>query len=376
MVASPKAKEATPAPASPPPPPPAAGGPPVPISAPLTAEAASNLGILPASHWQQAQGEDAADDTDDTASAIGSFLSSTASLSQSIFEYRDILGRTYHSDVGNAQAWQPNDARHAEAMDIFHHLNTLILSGKLYTAPLPKKIQKAVDIGTGTGLWAIDFADEFPDVEVIGTDVSPIQPTWVPPNVKFDIDDLNREWTWPDNTFDYIHSRSLIGVVEDWVAFYRQAFRCCKPGGYVEDVANSPIAFSVDGTVKEGSALDQWGKVFIEGGNKFGRTFKIVEDDIHRTCMEKAGFVDIVIKDIQVPVGAWPTDKTQQELGIWAKMALESDLEGYVNYIWGVVLGWTPEEISTYCAAFRRELKNTRIHGMYTTRVAYARKPE
>lgn len=29
-----------------------------------------------------------------------------------------------------------------------------------------------------------DFADEFPDCKVIGTDVSPIQPSWVPPNLK------------------------------------------------------------------------------------------------------------------------------------------------------------------------------------------------
>lgn len=29
-----------------------------------------------------------------------------------------------------------------------------------------------------------DFGDEFPSAEVIGTDISPIQPSWVPPNVK------------------------------------------------------------------------------------------------------------------------------------------------------------------------------------------------
>lgn len=29
-----------------------------------------------------------------------------------------------------------------------------------------------------------DFADEFPSAEVIGTDLSPIQPSWVPPNLK------------------------------------------------------------------------------------------------------------------------------------------------------------------------------------------------
>lgn len=32
---------------------------------------------------------------------------------------------------------------------------------------------------------ASDFADEHPNAEqVIGTDISPIQPSWVPPNVK------------------------------------------------------------------------------------------------------------------------------------------------------------------------------------------------
>ena len=29
-----------------------------------------------------------------------------------------------------------------------------------------------------------DFADEFPNVEVTGTDISPIQPTWIPPNLR------------------------------------------------------------------------------------------------------------------------------------------------------------------------------------------------
>ena len=35
-----------------------------------------------------------------------------------------------------------------------------------------------------THLTPSDFADEFPDAEVIGTDISPIQPTWIPPNLK------------------------------------------------------------------------------------------------------------------------------------------------------------------------------------------------
>ena len=39
--------------------------------------------------------------------------------------------------------------------------------------------QRVLDVGTGTGIWAIDFADDFPDTMVFGTDISPTQPDLV-----------------------------------------------------------------------------------------------------------------------------------------------------------------------------------------------------
>jgi hypothetical protein len=43
---------------------------------------------------------------DDGDSALGDdATSSTASLSSSILKYRSIHGRTYHSEIGNAQYW-------------------------------------------------------------------------------------------------------------------------------------------------------------------------------------------------------------------------------------------------------------------------------
>jgi methylase of polypeptide subunit release factors len=61
-------------------------------------------------------------------------------------------------------------------------------------APVKQDVQNVLDIGTGTGLWAIEFgacqsiatsmqdaklssADKHPSAIVIGTDLSPIQPT-------------------------------------------------------------------------------------------------------------------------------------------------------------------------------------------------------
>ncbi len=83
----------------------------------------------------------------------------------------------------------PNDEKEQNRLDLRHHLSTLIFNGKLFNAPI-KNPSRVLDGGTGTGIWAIEFADEFPSAHVIGTDLSPIQPGWIPPNLQFEIDDL------------------------------------------------------------------------------------------------------------------------------------------------------------------------------------------
>ncbi|KAK1777729.1 S-adenosyl-L-methionine-dependent methyltransferase [Copromyces sp. CBS 386.78] len=348
---------------------------PVAVPTPLTAEAQNAAGILPATHWTDQPVPE--EDIDDGASSIGSFGSTTASLSSSIFKYREVHGRTYHAEIGNAESWEPNDQRHVDAMEILNHTVMLQMDGKLFYSPLEqKKVHKVLDIGTGLGLWAIDFADEFPNAEVIGTDVTPIQPTWVPPNVKFELEDCNQEWTWPDNTFDFVNLRYLVGVVTNWDTLFHNAYRVAKPGAYVESFVPGSRFSSDDGTVKEGSPLDQWGKVFREGGKKIGRTFEVYEQDLQRKGMEAAGFVDIEFKDFRLPIGTWPSDKEEAEKGLWEKLALEADLEGYIHYFWHSVLGWTADEAKVFARHLRRDINNPKIHGYMMGRVVWGRKPQ
>jgi ubiquinone/menaquinone biosynthesis C-methylase UbiE len=54
---------------------------------------------------------------------------------------------------------QPNDEEEQERMDLVHHLFHLLMDGKLHLAPISKNPQRVLDIGTGTGIWAIDFAE-------------------------------------------------------------------------------------------------------------------------------------------------------------------------------------------------------------------------
>jgi hypothetical protein len=49
-------------------------------------------------------------------------------------------------------------------LDLQHHLFTLTFDGKLHIAPIEEikgGIHNVLDIGTGTGIWAIDFGIKF-----------------------------------------------------------------------------------------------------------------------------------------------------------------------------------------------------------------------
>lgn len=69
-----------------------------------------------------------------------------------------------------------------------------------------------------------DMADKYPEASVKGIDVSPIQPFWIPPNAKFEMDDFNLRWE-DQEKYDLIHARELLGSVPNWNLFYENCFR-------------------------------------------------------------------------------------------------------------------------------------------------------
>jgi len=180
---------------------------------------------------------DPLEEVDETDSAYGDDgASSTASIASSIRKYRELHGRTYHNfnTESSSEYWGPNDEKMNEQLDIGHHMLTLMQDGKLFLAPIGPNPQKVLDVGTGTGIWAIDFADQYPSAEVIGVDISPTQPSFIPPNLKFELDDVQLDWTYQPDSFDYIHVRCMLGAIQDWAHLYREIYNCIKPGGYIE----------------------------------------------------------------------------------------------------------------------------------------------
>jgi SAM-dependent methyltransferase len=128
----------------------------------------------------------ASDDHWEHDSGIGSatpLSSTTTSLTPSILDFKTENGRRYHA-YREGTYYLPNDDKEADRLDLQHHVWRMTLDGALYVAPIPKTLGAALDLGCGTGIWAIEFAEEHPSATVIGVDLSPIQPAWVPPNCR------------------------------------------------------------------------------------------------------------------------------------------------------------------------------------------------
>jgi len=99
-----------------------------------------------------------------------------------------------------------------------------ITDGCLFLVLITPYLQKIIDIGTGTGMWVVEMGDLFPGAEVLGLDLLPIQPAWVPPNVKFVIDDVEDEWA-NGVGWDFAHFRSMALVLRDLQRGVDQTFR-------------------------------------------------------------------------------------------------------------------------------------------------------
>ncbi|KAH8683223.1 S-adenosyl-L-methionine-dependent methyltransferase [Tricladium varicosporioides] len=323
---------------------------------------------------------------DENDSAFGGSLLGTEadSLEESITDYPYENGRRYHA-FKDGEYWGPNDDSANESHDVAHHLYLLTLDGKLHLAPIAQP-HNILDVGCGTGIWAIEMADAYPCAHVVGTDLSPTQPMFVPPNCAFEIEDFNCPWTYPIDHFDFIHVRELFGSVFDWDDFLLQAFEHMKSGGYVEIVEHSVCPVSDDSTVNEESFFTLWGKTVVELGENIGKTFEIWKDG--KAKLKTAGFEDIVETRFKWPVNGWPSPefrtcgndgnmswKKLRELGIWNQVRLHDGIEGLMLRLLTKDKMWSYEEAQIFMGKMRKEIKNVNTHAYIDVSIVYGRKP-
>lgn len=315
-----------------------------------------------------------ADDWDgDSALGEVNIASSTTSMTSSILRYRQENGRTYHAYKDGKYGF-PNDEQERDRLDLQHHLFFLTLDGKLFTAPIPKtkQLHRVLDVGTGTGIWAIDFADEHPETQVIGIDLSPIQPQFIPSNVMFEVDDLEETWAF-NKSFDFIFARMTVGAFADSPRFFQQSFEHLVPGGWIEcmDICN-PIKAD-DSSMTSDTALLQWSHFMLKGCTELGISANSPMN--FKAQMEAAGFVNVTQTVYKWPSNRWPKSKKFKELGLWAFQNIEPGLEGLSLAVFTRGLKWSKEETEVFLAGVRKDLKDTRIHAYWEIYNVTGQKP-
>ncbi|KAI5811877.1 S-adenosyl-L-methionine-dependent methyltransferase [Pyronema omphalodes] len=297
---------------------------------------------------------------------------STASLTSSVNQYIFEHGRRYHAYYGPDKYLLPTDEKEQDRLDLNHEIMRMVWDDKLHEAPLNEP-HRILDIGTGTGIWAIDMADKYPMAEVIGTDLSPIQPDWIPANCRFEVDDAMLEWTFKDDSFDFIHCRNIASGVSDWNHLASELMRCTVPGGYVELCEYSVTLNCDDGTMKPNNGAKIYTDYLREAMIKMGRPAPELES--MKLLLGKAGFEDIHVLEAKEPLGPWPKDPRQKRIGAMALLNCETGLESYGMAAFTRILGMEVERAQSICNAGVAAIRNKNYHMYAKYYRVYGRKP-
>ncbi|KAK2031378.1 S-adenosyl-L-methionine-dependent methyltransferase [Colletotrichum zoysiae] len=288
---------------------------------------------------------------------------STHSLTSSILDFRKENGRTYHR-YRDGKYHYPNDEEENERLDLKHHIFYLSLDGRLGLSPpnaLDASVGRVLDLGTGTGIWAMDYGEDHPEAEVVGVDLSPIQPEFVPPNVKFEVDDVEDSWTYT-RPFDYIHSRMMNTSICRWEEYLSQSYKHLKPGGWLE-LQDFHLPLSDDDTLTEDHALQRSMRLLSQAVSKTGRPF--IDLDTFKPMMEAAGFVDVTEVRFKWPINTWPRDGAYKELGAWSYVNSTAGLQGFLMAALTRGLGWKADEVNMLAAQAIKDLADRSIHAYW-----------
>ncbi|KAL2217477.1 S-adenosyl-L-methionine-dependent methyltransferase [Thermoascus aurantiacus ATCC 26904] len=295
----------------------------------------------------------------------------TASLTSSVVDYKWNHGRRFHSYHSGKYNF-PNDEREQERLDMFHHIILDVCGGRHFLAPIEPHGMRILDIGTGTGLWAIEMGDLYPTAEIHGNDLSPIQPNQCPPNVSFTVDDVEEEWA-ETRPYDYIHCRYMAGAIKDWPRLIRQCFENLKPGGWVEFQDVDTRLYSEDNTIGPDNKVREMLDLLRHACDRIGRTLD--PGPQLEGWVRDAGFQNVRHRRFPLPIGTWPKDRRMKRIG--AMMALQhlDGVEAFTMEPFTEILGWSREEVKSFNAKVRQDVQKKGCHMIHDFHVVYAQKP-
>ncbi|KAF2083800.1 S-adenosyl-L-methionine-dependent methyltransferase [Saccharata proteae CBS 121410] len=291
-------------------------------------------------------------------------------------EDEEVEGTNGDSESGYESEGFENGRRYhrfRQGQEMKHAMVLAACEDKLHFAPLGKNPVRVVDLGPGVGSWCIDFGDKYPGAHVLGIDLSPHQPQWVPPNVKFMVEDAEDEWLNPEDYFDSINARHMTYAIKDYPKLLSQALKHLKPGAYIEFQELNYRPECDDDSMPKDWRLAEYIGYVRQGLANLGL-------DLHRaaklaTEVRYAGFVNVEERVIKVPIGSWAKDKLLKTVGSYLQAII---LDGFQQGGYGPLcrgLGWSKEKVEIYLSEVRNAAKDSRVHAYYELYIIFGQKP-
>ncbi|KAM5346559.1 hypothetical protein ACJ41O_009564 [Fusarium nematophilum] len=303
--------------------------------------------------------------------------SASTSVESSIRDYMYENGRRYHRFREGAYNF-PNDDVEQEREDMKHAMVKLLCNQKLHFAPIGEHPQEVLDIGTGTGIWAIEMGDQYSSANILGIDLSPIQPDWLPPNVRFMVDDAESVWLHPRNHFDYIHSRHTVMAIRNWPQLFQRSLEHLKPGGWMElqEIHHYPHSASHGGIVSpEAHPVAQYWSLITQGLAALGVNFHAAAGGALATKMREAGFINVTERVFHVPLGTWPRNKVLKTVGLYWRTILTDGLQAIALGPLTRGLGWEREQVELLLMNVRRAYSDNSALLYMPMHIVYGQRP-
>jgi ubiquinone/menaquinone biosynthesis C-methylase UbiE len=141
----------------------------------------------------------------------------------------------------------------------------------------PQSISAIIDIASGPGGWALEVAFQYSEIKVIGIDISQTMILYAQmraktqhlDNAHFLLMDATQPLDFPDNSFDLVNARFLVGFMLPhlWTSLLRECWRITRPGGAIRLTEGEGCGMSTS------PALEKFNALGVQAFHNMGRLF-------------------------------------------------------------------------------------------------------
>lgn len=268
----------------------------------------------------------------------------------------------------------PCDEKEQDRLDFIHTMVMNALKSDRLTHVPHTPNGRFLDLGCGTGIWAIEMARVYPNAYVLGLDISAIQPKFTPPNCVFKAPfDYELPWLMGEGQWDVIHMQMGCGSVTNWPNLYKKIFDHLRCGAWFEQLE---INFEprCNDRLPDQSSLKFWYQSLKTATKATQR--KVVHSPERTLCwLREAEFSKISHREIVLPLNPGKQPVYDQTAAQWFRTAFVESIEPLSLAPLSRLLGWAYEEIQSVVAAAVTEALDPNIDVYYTLHLYKARKP-